>query len=838
MKILKSIAFAMSIIFCCNLYAKSHNYNLTSPNGNISATIEIDNTGTIYYSVNYKGDEIILPSPVSMNLSNGFTLGKNISYNIKKERESINTCIAAPFYRKASINEQYNRLTLTIGKKYSIEFRAYNEGFAYRFSTMFKEKFYVKNEEATFTFNKDYQLYIPYTPKAKNPFQTSFESKYTVSSISKFDEKKYSMTPLAVMLDNGHKMIITESDLNSYPGMFLKKGDGNTLVGAFAPIPATVDINKSRREEIVTSYSDKLAVTDGIKNFPWRIIAIADKDTDMPVNDMVYLLGEASRLDDISWIKPGRVAWDWWNDWSLTGVNFVPGINTETYKCHIDFAAANGLEYIIIDEGWYNTRLGTMLEVIPELDLKELVEYGNSKNVGIILWCICYVLDYDMENIFKTYSEMGIKGFKTDFLNRDDMDAVKLNYRILETAAKYKMVIDMHGMYKPTGLNRTFPNLLNYEGVWGLEQMKWSDGDMVEYDVTFPYIRMMAGSVDYTQGAMRNGQKGVFHPSYSHPMSQGTRAHQVAEYIVFDSPLVMLADAPSAYIKEQETTDFISSIPSVFEDTKILSGEIGKYIVTARRNGEVWYIGGLNGHEQRSVRLDLSFIENKSAVTIFRDGTNSNKIGEDYIMEKINIPDNGKIDVDMTDGGGFAIIVGKKVKTSEKNAATILKNIASRTSIRKFTGESVDDKMIDKILKAGMSAPTAMNSQPWVFYVVKDRETMKKLSEALPYAKMAKDAAFLVIPCGNKKKFLQNRAETYWVQDVSLTGENILLAAHALGLGAVWTGVYPMEERMNPIIEIVGLAPEHIPLCLIPIGIPAENPAPKNKWKRENIIYR
>lgn len=835
MKLYRFITVIVTVLSINFIITGQQCHRLVSPDGRISISISIGSDKSLYYSLDYNGDNVILPSSVSMHLDNGYILGKKITGRIKVKKENVNDSLVTPFYRQSSIKENYNSITLTFNNKYAVEFRAYDEGFAYRFKTAFDEHICVENEEATFRFNKDYQIYIPYSNGKDNPFNISFENRYTEATISDFDIKRYSMTPLAIKLDGGHNMIITESDLRHYPGMFLKKGEGNSLEGAFAPIPDEIETDGIRKEEKIVSYTGILSEGDGRRSYPWRILAIAENDKDMPVNNMVYLLGEECRIKDTDWIKPGRAVWDWWNNWGLTGVDFKPGINTETYKFHIDFAAANGLEYIIIDEGWYNPASGDMLTVIPGLDLKELIEYGNSKNVGIILWCVSYVLDYDMEKIFSTYSGMGIKGFKTDFLNRDDMQAVDLTYRILEMAAKYRMVIDMHGMYKPTGLNRTYPNLLNYEGVWGLEQMKWSDEDMIGYDVTFPFIRMMAGPVDYTQGAMRNGLGDNFKVSYDNPMSQGTRAHQVAEYIVFDSPLVMLADSPTAYIQEKETTDFISSIPTVFEETRILDGEIGKFIITARRNGDTWYIGGLNGHEKRTVELDLSFIQDEENLLIFKDRINTNNIGKEYIMDNTILPKNKKIYIDVSEGGGFGIITGKR---TNDRTEVVLNNIATRISVRKFTGSSVDNDTIFKILKAGMSAPTAKNSQPWVFYVVKNKTAMLRLSKMLPNAKMAKDASFLIIPCGDKNKFLKDRDENYWVQDVCLAGENILLAAHALGMGAVWTGVFPMKDRMDTIINTVNISPDHIPLCMIPVGIPAESPEPKNKWKEENIIFR
>ena len=342
--------------------------------------------------------------------------------------------------------------------------------------------------------------------------------------------------------------------------------------------------------------------------------------------------------------------------WNITGVDFTAGINTQTYKYYIDFASANGIEYVVLDEGWSDPL--DIMRIKPVIDLRELCRYAESKGVGLVLWAVSYVLDKDLEKACKTYSRMGIKGFKVDFMDRDDQTIPEQLYRIAEMAANYQMIVDYHGMYKPAGMNRTWPNVLNFEGVWGLEQMKWSRDDMVEYDVTFPYIRMLSGQVDYTPGAMRNQLRHEFTPNNGNPTSQGTRARQVAEYVVFDAPFEMLCDNPSAYMKEQETTDFITAIPTVWDETRILQGEIGKYIVTARRKGEKWYIGGLTNWDARDISLDLSGLtKGTHAVTVYRDGVNATRNATDYVLDSLEIPMNKPFLVHLAPGGGFAMVI-------------------------------------------------------------------------------------------------------------------------------------------------------------------------------------
>ena len=445
--------------------------------------------------------------------------------------------------------------------------------------------------------------------------------------------------------------------------MFLRQGTQPfSLQGAFAPYPAEMEETPERGQVIVTSRHAYLAVIrqnaseEQPRFFPWRVLAIADSDTALPVNNLVYLLASPSRIRNTAWIRPGKVAWDWWNWWNITGVDFAAGINTQTYKYYIDFAAANGIEYVVLDEGWSDPL--DIMKIKPAVNLRELCGYAEAKGVGLVLWAVSFVLDKNLEKACATYAKMGIKGFKVDFMDRDDQTITEQLYRIAETASNHRLFIDYHGMYKPAGMNRTWPNVLNFEGVWGLEQLKWTRDDIVEYDVTFPFIRMLSGPVDYTPGAMRNQVRNEFTPNYCNPSSQGTRARQVAEYIVFDAPFEMLCDNPSAYMKEQPTTDFITAIPTVWDETRILQGEIGKFLVTARRKGIKWYIGGLTNWDARNVTLDLSsLIKGERPATLYRDGANATRNATDHVIEEIEIQAKKPFLVHMAPGGGFALVI-------------------------------------------------------------------------------------------------------------------------------------------------------------------------------------
>ena len=541
---------------------------------------------------------------------------------------------------------------------FGIIFRAYNEGVAYRFYTTQSSDIIIKEEQAEFNFKEDYTAYLPYTTNDKKPMAMAYQNVYDVTPLSKAQPK---LAFLPVTVDCGSvKLTLLESDLEAYPGMFVQSQQGKYgLKGVFAPYPAKTDFYPWRKQEYVTETTDFISRSRGSRSYPWRVLAITEKDTDMPVNNLVYALASPNRIGDTSWIKTGKVAWDWWNDWNLKGVPFKAGINMDTYKYYIDFASRNGLEFIVLDEGWYDPKSGDMLTVIPELDLTELIAYGKSKGVEIVLWTVFNVLDSQLEAACKKYADMGIKGFKVDFLDRDDQTAVEMVYRIAEMTARYKLTLDLHGIYKPTGINRTYPHIINFESVFGMEEVKWTDikNNMPLYDVTFPYIRMMAGPVDYTPGAMRNATKADWRAMYYTPASMGTRCHQLAAYIVHDSPFTMLCDAPTNYLNEQECVDFIASLPVEVDSTFIASGELGKYIVTVRKKDVNWYIGGMTNWDERDVQLDFSFLPEGMSYTavLFKDGVNANKQAEDYRKETIRIDKDSRLTLHLASGGGFAM---------------------------------------------------------------------------------------------------------------------------------------------------------------------------------------
>ena len=635
--------------------AKKKKYVLSSPDGTLK--VEISAGNELAYQVMHGNDTILSHSNIGLVLENGTIVGKTPRITGERRRK-IKGNIESPFYRFKEFVATGNELDLKLKGGFGIIFRAYNEGVAYRFYTTQSSDIIIKEEQAEFNFKEDYTAYLPYTTNDKKPMAMAYQNVYDITPLSKAQPK---LAFLPVTVDCGSvKLTLLESDLEAYPGMFVQSQQGKYgLKGVFAPYPAKTDFYPWRKQEYVTETTDFISRSRGSRSYPWRVLAITEKDTDMPVNNLVYALASPNRIGDTSWIKTGKVAWDWWNDWNLKGVPFKAGINMDTYKYYIDFASRNGLEFIVLDEGWYDPKSGDMLTVIPELDLTELIAYGKSKGVEIVLWTVFNVLDSQLEAACKKYADMGIKGFKVDFLDRDDQTAVEMVYRIAEMTARYKLILDLHGIYKPTGINRTYPHIINFESVFGMEEVKWTDikNNMPLYDVTFPYIRMMAGPVDYTPGAMRNATKADWRAMYYTPASMGTRCHQLAAYIVHDSPFTMLCDAPTNYLNEQECVDFIASLPVEVDSTFIASGELGKYIVTVRKKDVNWYIGGMTNWDERDVQLDFSFLPEGMSYTavLFKDGVNANKQAEDYRKETIRIDKDSRLTLHLASGGGFAM---------------------------------------------------------------------------------------------------------------------------------------------------------------------------------------
>jgi alpha-glucosidase len=656
---MKKILYTMLIALLGLNLTQAKNLEVQSPDGKITVTIATADQLT--WSVKIEDQPMIKPSAIALHLQNGEILGKHSKLKSDKVT-AVNTEFEAINYRKKVVKDHFNLLTLKFRDNFDVEFRVYNDAVAYRFVTHRKDMLFIKNEEANFNFSEDHQAFIPYLwdYRGGEIFNASFESQYTEQKISEFKTDSLAILPLLVDVGDGKKVVIMEADLEDYPGMFLNLNETQIgFKGVYAAYPLEVKVGGyENMNRIPVKRADFIAKVKGTRTFPWRVLAISREDKELLNNDIVQKLAAPSRIDDPSWIVPGQVSWDWWNDYNITGVDFVAGMNTATFKYYIDFAAANDAKYIILDWKW-SARFD-LNEVNPDVDLEEILAYGKSKNVGIILWAAwCTIMD-QMHEAFPKYAAMGVKGWKIDFIDRDDQLAVASTYEIAKLAAQYKMFVDYHGVFKPTGLQRTYPNVVGYEGVYGLENFKWADTDAPRYAVTIPFIRNMAGPVDYTSGAMRNASEADFFPRNHATMSKGTRCHQIAQYVIFEVPIQMLSDSPTMYYKEQESTDFITSIPAIFDETVPLDGKVGEYVAIARKKDNTWYVGAMTNWTARDLTLDFSFLEEGNyRMTIFKDGMNANTEATDYKKEELEISSGEKLKIHLAQGGGWAARIEK-----------------------------------------------------------------------------------------------------------------------------------------------------------------------------------
>ena len=626
--------------------AAQSSYDLRSPDGRIE--IRIRTANRVRYDVLLKGRALLEDCTLSLDVDHK-KLGEDPKIVDAKQRSYDQ--IVEPVIRQkfAKIRDNYNELRLTMEGGYAVVFRAYNEGAAYRLETSLPEKqVKVYGEEASFNFPANFIVYYP----QEDSLFSHNERKYLPQHLSEIAPQFIASLPAVVDVLQGAKVAIAESDLDDYSGMFLRGTGGNGLAATFPPYPLEEKLEGDRDFRVVKS-ADYIAVTSGTRSFPWRVLGVAEKDGDLLTNQIVYLLEKSSQLQDTSWIKPGKVAWDWWNAWNIYGVDFKAGINTQTYKYYIDFAAKYGIPYIILDEGWY--KLGNVLEVVPEINMPEVTAYAKGKNVGVILWVIWKTLDDQLIPALDQYEKWGVKGIKVDFMQRNDQLLVDYYYKVCREAAKRKMLVDFHGAQKPASMTRTWPNLISTEGVRGMEWSKWSADSEPKHNVTLPFTRMFLGPMDYTPGAMRNATKLTFAPIFHQPMALGTRCHQLAMYVVYESPLQMLSDSPSNYLREPEIMDFLAPVPTEWDETKVLDARIADYVVVARRNGRDWYVGGMTDWMPRDLEIDLSFLpEGKFTMEAYQDGANADRYASDYKKTTTAVDRTSKLRLHLASGGGWA----------------------------------------------------------------------------------------------------------------------------------------------------------------------------------------
>lgn len=639
-------------LFLIPLILNAKEYKLESPSGRLNVKVTVEDN--IQYAVFLGEKEIISPSPISMILENE-VLGQNAK--VRKDKiVSVNEEIIPVVARKnARIPDVYNQLTLTF-KGYKLHFRAYDEGVAYRWVVTEDGPLKVMGEQATFTFPADYMVWFP----EEESMFTHQERLYEEVKLSEITPNRFASTGLLVDAGNNVKVYISESDLISdYAGMFLKGCEENPhrLVGKYAGVVLEEE-RLTDRDVKPVRYADYIADLEGPKSFPWRVMIISDEDKQLVQSELIYKLASENVIENTDWIKPGKVAWDWWNALNVYGVDFESGVNNETYKYYIDFASKYGLEYIILDEGWYH--LDNIMNVVDEIDVQELVDYGEERGVGVILWVVWKALDDKLIEALDQFEAWGVKGIKIDFMQRDDQWMVNFYEKIARECAKREMLVDYHGAYKPVGLDRKYPNVISYEGVKGMENCKWDDQPDPEHNLTLPFIRMVAGAMDYTPGAMINKNKENFRDIFTEPMSPGTRCHQLGMYVVFESPLQMLSDNPSNYYSEPECMEFLEAVPSVWDDTKVLDAKVSDYILVARRSGDTWFVGAMTDWSPRELELDLSFLpEGNYSMKVWKDGVNAAKHAADFALDEMEVTKNSKINIEMAPGGGWVGIISK-----------------------------------------------------------------------------------------------------------------------------------------------------------------------------------
>lgn len=630
---------------CLAGHAFAGDYTVKSPDGKITVNVE---TGVeTKYSVSMDGKMIISPSAISMTLDNGVVLGHNMNVVDVKNSKQDRTLKPVIRLKNKTIEDKYNEMILK-SDKYNIGFRVYDDGVAYRFSTNFSDSLKVLSEEASFKFAEDFEVVFPEERSMLSPQQPYFRPQ----KFSKVKTDAFCSTPMLVKIDESARILVTESDLESYPGMFLKKQGETEMTGKYAEYP--VEEVKKGRQFLPSKRANYLAKVAGTRNYPWRVMALARHDAELMTNEIVYKLAPESK-GNYSWVKPGKIAWDWYNALILTGVDFKCGINTDTYKYYIDFASKYGIEYVVIDDGW--SEAWDVTKVIPEIDMEGLVAYGKKKNVDLILWVSWAPFREKLDEAMDLFQKWGIKGIKMDFMNRDDQVMVDFYYEVARKAAQHKLLVDFHGAYKPTGWIRTFPHVLTSEGVSGLENHKWSSSVTPEHNLILPFTRMVAGPMDYTPGGMKNLHLKDHKIWFNLPATIGTRCHQLGMYVVYESPLQMLADSPSEYYKEEDCMKFLSQVPVVWDETKVIEASVGKYVVVARRHGDKWFIGGMCGTKGAKFEIDLDFIKGNKKVTYWKDGVNVDMNAEDFKMGTLELKQGEKLTIDMYDGGGYAAII-------------------------------------------------------------------------------------------------------------------------------------------------------------------------------------
>ena len=643
----------LSLLLVLNAIAQQ-SYSLYSPDSSIR--LEIKTKEKLSWHL-YSGKEFLAQSTnVDLQLKDQKKLSDKLVVSSHRYTRSNETIIVPIPYRRKMIADKYNQLELIFKEPFSIQFRLYNDGMAYRIGTKFKDSIIIEKENALFEVEANAAIWFAHIDKRQNVdrFHTSFEAIYAKQNLSAIPDTMLTYAPVTVSLTNGYHLAISDAGLFDYPGMFLqKKGDG--LQGVFAPFATKEKLMEGEFPQyVVTERADYIAKTKGTRMLPWRAVLIAKKDIDLPTNDLLYILGDRSQVDDVSWIKYGKGTDEWITGINLFNIPFKAGLNTVTYKYYIDFAKRFGFDQVMLDAGWSDVK--DLFKINPDIDMNELVVYAKQNNIRLMLWTLCSTLDKQLDSALKQFNKWGIASIMTDFMDRDDQKMVNFYHRIAKACAENKISIMFHGAFPPKGFNRTWPNAITQEGVLGAEWNIWSELATPDHNVAIAYTRMLAGPLDYEPGLLLNAQKDQFRPIGKNPMSIGTRCHQLAMFAVYDSPLQIFSGNISQGLKEPEFMQLLGSIPTTWDETKILQGKVGEYIVTARKKGNDWYIAALNNSVPRDITMQLDFlIDGNYKTTICKDGLNAHNYGADYELVEKTFQKNEPVTIHLAPGGGFMI---------------------------------------------------------------------------------------------------------------------------------------------------------------------------------------
>jgi alpha-glucosidase len=629
--------------------------SVSSPDHRITVSVDLQNK--VKYSVKYNGTYILQPSGIDLILEHGRKLSDNVKVASQSVKPVNETIVSPVPEKRRNIPNNYNELTITLKQPYTLIFRAYDDGVAYRIVTHIKDSIIVKNELAEFAFPQGKKVLLPLMNKRADAdrFHTSFEELYQLKPIDSLTDSSIAYTPVLTGTGDEIKVAITESDLEDYPGMFLTGTAGNSLRGIFAPVALEEAMTGGEfKQAIVTKRADYIARTKGSRTFPWRVLMIAAEDKTLPENDIVYRLAPASRVPDVSWVHPGKGTEEWIIGINLFNVPFKSGVNTASYKYYIDFAKKFGFERIMMDAGWSNYE--NLFDINPDINMDTITTYAKSKNIKISMWTLCSTLDRQLDSALNQFNKWGVDFIMTDFMDRDDQKMVNFYHRIAKATAAHKIMMMFHGAFAPKGFNRTYPNAVTREGVLGSEYNVWSDKATPGHDVTLPFTRMLAGPMDYEPGILDNATKDQFRPISKKVMSQGTRCHQLAMFVVYDSPVQYFSGNPSQGMMEPEFMKLLGSIPTTWDETKVIDAKVSDYIITARKKGSDWYIGGMTDWTKREFDLRLDFIEEGNyEAQLCADGMNADSYASDYTIKKFTIQKGEALKIGMAPGGGFLL---------------------------------------------------------------------------------------------------------------------------------------------------------------------------------------